>query len=190
MFRYNRITEPSISGLTLNWRLKISADKRFPYCGKRGGYRLLCWFCGWACANRFWILSKWKSSLIFWFLWYLLSFEGSSFMFGRFLTSVLWGLIADHYGRKPVIMFGTIAVLALMTFVTFLCNFLSASLHLLKTFINLSSFSLYNRYVRVIFNTLFGVSTNFWMAISTRFLLGVLCGILGPVRVCLLFWCI
>ena len=40
-----------------------------------------------------------------------------------------------------------------------------------------------NDYPRVIFNTLFGLSTNFWMAISTRFLLGSLCGILGPMRV-------
>ncbi|XP_061954677.1 protein ZINC INDUCED FACILITATOR 1-like isoform X4 [Populus nigra] len=65
-------------------------------------------------------------------------------MFGRALTSVLWGMIADRYGRKPVIIFGTVSV--------------------------------------VIFNTLFGLSTSFWMAISTRFLLGSLCGILGPMR--------
>ncbi|KAK3212060.1 hypothetical protein Dsin_016766 [Dipteronia sinensis] len=71
-------------------------------------------------------------------------FVGSAFMFGRALTSVLWGVIADRYGRKPVIMFGIGAV--------------------------------------VVFNTLFGLSTNFWMAISTRFLLGSLCGILGPMR--------
>jgi MFS family permease len=31
-------------------------------------------------------------------------------MLGRALTSVLWGMIADRYGRKPVIMFGTISV--------------------------------------------------------------------------------
>ncbi|XP_052176570.1 protein ZINC INDUCED FACILITATOR 1-like isoform X2 [Diospyros lotus] len=65
-------------------------------------------------------------------------------MFGRALTSVLWGMVADRCGRKPVIMFGIIVV--------------------------------------VIFNTLFGLSTNFWMAISTRFLLGSLCGILGPMK--------
>lgn len=41
-------------------------------------------------------------------------------------------------------------------------------------------------YFRIIFNTLFGLSTNFWMALSTRFLLGSLCGILGPMRVCIL----
>uniref|UniRef100_A0A6M2EDP0 Major facilitator superfamily (MFS) profile domain-containing protein n=1 Tax=Populus davidiana TaxID=266767 RepID=A0A6M2EDP0_9ROSI len=75
---------------------------------------------------------------------YYAGYVGSAFMFGRALTSVLWGMIADRYGRKPVIMFGTISV--------------------------------------VIFNTLFGFSTNFWMAVSTRFLLGSLCGILGPMR--------
>lgn len=75
---------------------------------------------------------------------YYAGYVGSAFVFGRALTSVLWGMIADRYGRKPVIMFGTISV--------------------------------------VIFNTLFGFSTNFWMAVSTRFLLGSLCGILGPMR--------
>ncbi|XP_056171125.1 protein ZINC INDUCED FACILITATOR-LIKE 1-like isoform X4 [Syzygium oleosum] len=72
-------------------------------------------------------------------------YVGSAFMFGRALTSVLWGMIADRYGRKPVILFGTVTV--------------------------------------VVFNTLFGLSTNFWMAVSTRFLLGSLCGILGPMRI-------
>lgn len=38
-------------------------------------------------------------------------------------------------------------------------------------------------YLRVIFNTLFGLSTNYWMAITTRFLLGSLNGLLGPVKV-------
>uniref|UniRef100_A0A5B7B9V3 Major facilitator superfamily (MFS) profile domain-containing protein n=1 Tax=Davidia involucrata TaxID=16924 RepID=A0A5B7B9V3_DAVIN len=75
---------------------------------------------------------------------YYAGYVGSSFMLGRALTSVIWGMVADRYGRKPVIMIGTITV--------------------------------------VIFNTLFGLSTNFWMAVSTRFLLGSLCGILGPMR--------
>ncbi|KAJ4706808.1 protein ZINC INDUCED FACILITATOR-LIKE 1-like [Melia azedarach] len=75
---------------------------------------------------------------------YYAGYVGSAFMFGRALTSVLWGMIADRYGRKPVIMFGTMAV--------------------------------------IIFNTLFGLSTTFWMAVSTRFLLGSLCCILGPMR--------
>lgn len=75
---------------------------------------------------------------------YYAGFVGSSFMFGRALTSVLWGMVADRYGRKPVIIFGAVSV--------------------------------------VIFNTLFGLSTSFWMALSTRFLLGSLCGILGPMR--------
>ncbi|XWS43001.1 hypothetical protein CRYUN_Cryun16bG0062800 [Craigia yunnanensis] len=75
---------------------------------------------------------------------YYAGYVGSSFMFGRALTSILWGMIADRYGRKPVILFGLLSV--------------------------------------VIFNTLFGLSTNFWVAVSTRFLLGSLCGILGPMR--------
>ncbi|KAF7143826.1 hypothetical protein RHSIM_Rhsim05G0161700 [Rhododendron simsii] len=75
---------------------------------------------------------------------YYAGYVGSSFMLGRALTSVLWGMVADRYGRKPVIIIGTSAV--------------------------------------VIFNTLFGLSVNYWMAISTRFLLGSLNGLLGPVK--------
>ncbi|KAI9156341.1 hypothetical protein LWI28_004572 [Acer negundo] len=71
-------------------------------------------------------------------------YVGASFMLGRALTSVLWGIVADRYGRKPVIIIGTSAV--------------------------------------VIFNTLFGLSVNFWMAIITRFLLGSLNGLLGPIK--------
>ncbi|XP_047321723.1 protein ZINC INDUCED FACILITATOR-LIKE 1-like [Impatiens glandulifera] len=65
-------------------------------------------------------------------------------MLGRALTSVFWGIIADRYGRKPVIIIGTITV--------------------------------------VIFNALFGLSVNFWMAVITRFLLGSLNGLLGPIK--------
>ncbi|KAI3951962.1 hypothetical protein MKW92_010470 [Papaver armeniacum] len=65
-------------------------------------------------------------------------------MFGRVLTAILWGTVADRYGRKHVIMFGTFSV--------------------------------------VVFNTLFGLGTNFWMAITTRFLLGCFNGLLGPMK--------
>ncbi|WVZ71589.1 hypothetical protein U9M48_020159 [Paspalum notatum var. saurae] len=34
----------------------------------------------------------------------------------------------------------------------------------------------------IVFNTLFGLSTSYWMAIATRGLLGLLCGILGPIK--------
>lgn len=71
-------------------------------------------------------------------------FVGSSLMLGRALTSVLWGMVADRYGRKPVVMIGIVSV--------------------------------------IIFNTLFGLSTSYWMAIATRFLLGSLNGLLGPIR--------
>lgn len=75
---------------------------------------------------------------------YYAGYVGSSYMLGRALTSVLWGMVADRYGRKPVIVIGTAVV--------------------------------------VIFNTLFGLSVNFWMAITTRFLLGSLNGLLGPIK--------
>lgn len=75
---------------------------------------------------------------------YYAGFVGSSYMVGRALTSVFWGVVADRYGRKPVIILGTSTV--------------------------------------VIFNTLFGFSVNYWMAIITRFLLGFLNGLLGPIK--------
>lgn len=69
---------------------------------------------------------------------------GSALMFGRSLTAVFWGMLADNYGRKPVIIFGTASI--------------------------------------VVFNTIFGFSTTFWLALTSRFLLGLLNGMLGPVR--------
>ncbi|XP_062196912.1 protein ZINC INDUCED FACILITATOR-LIKE 1-like [Phragmites australis] len=71
-------------------------------------------------------------------------FVGASFMFGRCLTSTVWGIAADRIGRKPIVMFGIFSV--------------------------------------VVFNTLFGLSVSYWMAIATRFLLGALNGLLGPIK--------
>ncbi|KAL6660585.1 hypothetical protein ACP70R_001620 [Stipagrostis hirtigluma subsp. patula] len=69
---------------------------------------------------------------------------GASYMLGRALTSIFWGVVADRLGRKPVIVFGIVSVL--------------------------------------VFNTLFGLSTHYWMALATRFLLGSLNGLLVPMR--------
>ncbi|KAH7428622.1 hypothetical protein KP509_09G008900 [Ceratopteris richardii] len=69
---------------------------------------------------------------------------GSALMFGRFLTSTLWGIFADKYGRKVVMMIGTGTI--------------------------------------VVFNTIFGFSSNFWLALTSRFLLGLFNGMLGSVR--------
>ncbi|XP_020254723.1 protein ZINC INDUCED FACILITATOR-LIKE 1-like isoform X1 [Asparagus officinalis] len=71
-------------------------------------------------------------------------FVGAALMFGRALTSVFWGIVADRWGRKPVIIIGLFSV--------------------------------------IIFNTLFGLSVNYWMAIATRFFLGAFNGILGPIK--------
>ncbi|ONM19943.1 putative peptide/nitrate transporter [Zea mays] len=81
-------------------------------------------------------------------------FVGASFMFGRCLTSTAWGIAADRIGRKPVVVFGISSVSG----ERFMCP-------------------------RVVFNTLFGLSVNYWMAIATRFLLGALNGLLGPIKV-------
>ncbi|RLM70146.1 protein ZINC INDUCED FACILITATOR-LIKE 1-like [Panicum miliaceum] len=71
-------------------------------------------------------------------------FLGASYMIGRGLASVFWGIIADRIGRKPVIAFSVFSV--------------------------------------IVFNTLFGLSVKYWMAIATRFLLGALNGFLAPVK--------
>ncbi|XP_024398714.1 protein ZINC INDUCED FACILITATOR-LIKE 1 isoform X2 [Physcomitrium patens] len=71
-------------------------------------------------------------------------YVGSSFMVGRFLTSVQWGMVADKYGRVPVMIIGCITV--------------------------------------IVFHTLFGASTNFWMAVLARFFLGGLNGMLGTIK--------
>ncbi|XP_065018373.1 probable peptide/nitrate transporter At3g43790 isoform X1 [Musa acuminata AAA Group] len=72
-------------------------------------------------------------------------FVGSAFMIGRVLTSVFWGIVADRYGRKPVIVISIISV--------------------------------------ILFNTMFGLSTSYWMALVSRLLLGCFNGLLGPIRV-------
>ncbi|XP_031266927.1 protein ZINC INDUCED FACILITATOR 1-like, partial [Pistacia vera] len=54
---------------------------------------------------------------------YYAGFVGSSFMIGRALTYVLWGVVADHYGRKPVILSGTISVVVLSTLFGLSINF-------------------------------------------------------------------
>ncbi|KAG6498046.1 probable peptide/nitrate transporter At3g43790 [Zingiber officinale] len=71
-------------------------------------------------------------------------FIGSSFMIGRALTSIFWGVVADRRGRKPVIVISIFSVM--------------------------------------VFNTLFGLSTSYWMAIISRALLGCLSGLLGPIK--------
>jgi hypothetical protein len=123
------------------------------------------------------LLMKWSWRIL------LCMSKGSSFMIGRALTSVFWGIVADRYGRKPVILLGTIAVWVISTFqvhvlaikVGFLCS---------KNIVfTLSWLSWLWVGLRVIFNTLFGLSVNFWMAIITRFLLGSLNGLLGPIKV-------
>ncbi|RDY13686.1 Protein ZINC INDUCED FACILITATOR-LIKE 1, partial [Mucuna pruriens] len=95
-------------------------------------------------------------------------YVGSAFMFGRCLTSVLWGIVADRYGRKSVIIIGISSVWMLSLSHDVHC----ASSHNYQCLLDFS----------VIFNTLFGLSTSFWMAVLMRFLLGTLNGVFGPVR--------
>lgn len=157
------------------WCFQIphTADKGLSDCRKRGGHWLLCWIS--KQVYKKYLLKLRIHSILLLLLTFVILL-GSSFMFGRALTSVLWGILADRYGRKPVIIFGTISVLVLWSRVLIIHWY---SRFLLIIFASIS----FDDY-RVIFNTLFGLSTSFWMAVSTRFLLGSLCGILGPMRVC------
>ncbi|KAL0647929.1 hypothetical protein Bca4012_046220 [Brassica carinata] len=75
---------------------------------------------------------------------YYAGFIACAFMLGRALTSVLWGVMSDRYGRKPIILLGTITI--------------------------------------AVFNALFGMSTNIWMAIATRFMLGSFNCLLGTIK--------
>ncbi|XP_072151535.1 protein ZINC INDUCED FACILITATOR-LIKE 1 isoform X5 [Setaria viridis] len=72
-------------------------------------------------------------------------FLAASYMVGRAIAAIFWGILSDRIGRKPVIAFSILSV--------------------------------------VIFNTLFGLSTTYWMAIATRFVLGALNGLLAPIKV-------
>ncbi|CAM8924544.1 unnamed protein product [Rhodiola kirilowii] len=54
---------------------------------------------------------------------YYAGYVGSSFMFGRALTSVFWGVVADKYGRRPVIIFSTATVVVLNTLFGLSVNF-------------------------------------------------------------------
>lgn len=88
--------------------VSFSVDKRFPYCQEGGRYRVLCGLCRYDDHDLPQTLIAFRFYLITQII--ILYFQGSAFMFGRAVTSVLWGLIADKYGRKPVILFGTVAV--------------------------------------------------------------------------------
>lgn len=42
--------------------------------------------------------------------------QGAAFMLGRALTSVPWGMVADRWGRKPVIIIGLASLLVVLIF--------------------------------------------------------------------------
>ncbi|KAF8661917.1 hypothetical protein HU200_056883 [Digitaria exilis] len=75
----------------------------------------------------------------------------------------------------------------------FYAGFVGASYFLARTFSSVPWGIFADKYGRkpcivisilavIVFNTLFGLSTSYWMAIVTRGLLGLLCGILGPIK--------
>ncbi|EFH49898.1 hypothetical protein ARALYDRAFT_909349 [Arabidopsis lyrata subsp. lyrata] len=44
------------------------------------------------------------------FVWIVVLSTSCSFMLGRALTSVSWGIVSDRYGRKPIIIVGTVSI--------------------------------------------------------------------------------
>mmetsp|Transcript_17937 Transcript_17937/g.16211 ORF Transcript_17937/g.16211 Transcript_17937/m.16211 type:complete len:597 (-) Transcript_17937:1080-2870(-) len=72
---------------------------------------------------------------------------GAAFCFAQFSSSIIWGIVSDHYGRKPAIIIGTIgAAVGMLVFgfsVTYwqavlgraLSGFLSGNLGVLKTYL-------------------------------------------------------
>uniref|UniRef100_A0A0E0PJT8 Major facilitator superfamily (MFS) profile domain-containing protein n=1 Tax=Oryza rufipogon TaxID=4529 RepID=A0A0E0PJT8_ORYRU len=75
----------------------------------------------------------------------------------------------------------------------FYAGFVAASYFLARTFSSVPWGIFADKYGRkpcivisilsvIFFNTLFGLSTRYWMAIVTRGMLGMLCGILGPIK--------
>ncbi|KAK9218238.1 hypothetical protein WN943_006875 [Citrus x changshan-huyou] len=53
-------------------------------------------------------------------IWIVVLATGSSYMLGRALTSVLWGMVADRCGRKPVL---SIPLLTSYTYIAMLSGF-------------------------------------------------------------------
>ncbi|KAJ0542571.1 putative major facilitator superfamily, MFS transporter superfamily [Helianthus annuus] len=106
------------------------------------------------------------------------SYQGSAYMIGRALTSIIWGVVADRYGRKPVIILGTSTVFVPTSMIIIL------ALCLVKYYISVVLIKLvcFFMFSRVIFNTMFGFSVNYCMAVITRFLLGFLNGVLGTIK--------
>ena len=95
-------------------------------------------------------------------------------MFGRALTSVAWGVVADRYGRKPVIMMGTISVLVPRLVFEYLLEFFCSQILLFVQKISNSMFYHNNLVCLVsgLFSTLFSVSvsTSGWLSLQGFFL--------------------
>ena len=95
-------------------------------------------------------------------------------MFGRALTSVAWGVVADRYDRKPVIIMGTITVLVPRLVYVYLLEFFCSQVLLFVEKISNTMFSHNNLVCLVLglFSTLFSVSvsTSGWPSLQGFFL--------------------
>ncbi|KAL5078347.1 hypothetical protein RYX36_017331 [Vicia faba] len=61
-------------------------------------------------------------------------YVGSAFMVGRALTSILWGMVADRYGRKPVVIIGIISVFRMAIIMRFLLGALNGLVGPMKAY--------------------------------------------------------
>jgi len=118
----------------------------------------------------------------YWIILFILHiYIGASYFVGRFLASLFWGVVADRIGRKPIIIFSVLSVWAKCS-----CSRNYTNNNALLFFNYMVTFILslvMHYYSRVIVNTLFGLSTKYWMAITTRLILGALNGMLAPIKV-------
>ena len=71
-------------------------------------------FLGKTCCHKVSLSNKNHAYILLYFFlenYYISSFSlGASYMIGRGIASVFWGIIADRIGRKPVIAFSVFSV--------------------------------------------------------------------------------
>lgn len=103
-------------------------------------------------------------------------------MLGRGLTSVVLGLIADRNGGKPVIVFGIVSAWVLRVSL-FIIVKLNSNRELDSPWLSIDMIFGLLHVHKFVSNTLFGLTMHYSMALTARFLLCALNGLLGPVRV-------
>jgi hypothetical protein len=146
---------------------------------------VLCWICWYACLLSYTVMVSWSNWVSLQLLSSILVTDWSLSLFLRgnlfpwknhqcgAVGHVRWQVRKEalHCDQHP---------LSVWTNFQTRCQIIP-SMQFSWTGVNLAL-----TFFRVVFNTLFGLSKSYWMAIVTRGFLGLLCGILGPIKVNLL----